>query len=112
MTERSHSPFVLATRLVGSISGQLSAFDTDDITQAQRLELGLLKRLLADARLDARDYELSETRAEQIENAEQARVRLDELRLLILHTSEYNVFSAIEVSQTTAQVDEIIGLLQ
>lgn len=71
-----------------------------------------MRQLMADARLDARDYELSETRAEQLENAITTKNRLEKLRLLILRSSERDVFSAIDVAQISAQLDEIVDQLR
>ncbi len=110
--ETSGSPFVLATRLKTYVGHLLATFDVDSLDQAQRREFKLMKRLLADARLDTRDYELSETRVEQVGKAVQARNRLEELRLHILRASEHNVFSAIDVAQISAQLDEIIAKLE
>ena len=106
------SPFVLVTRLVTDVGGLVVAFDIDSLDRGQQREIVLIKRVLADARLDIRDYELSETRAEQIDKAELARKRLEELRHLILRSSEYGVFGAIDVAHTSAQIDAITMLLQ
>ncbi len=103
---------MLVTRLVTDVGGLVVAFDIDGLSRGQQHEIALMKRVLADARLDVRDYELSETRAEQLEKATTARKRLDELRHLILRASEYGVFGAIDVAQTSAQIDEIVARLQ
>lgn len=106
------SPFVLSTRLAGYIGNILSAYDIDLLDQGQRREFALMRQLMADARLDARDYELSETRAEQLENAITTKNRLEKLRLLMLRSSEHDIFSAIDVAQISAQLDEIIARLR
>lgn len=74
---------------------------------AQQKIVAAIKRELVDCRLDIRDYELSETRAEQLNNAKNAQKRLDDLRKYILSASEYDIFGAVDVAQLTAQLDQI-----
>ncbi len=62
---------------------------------------------MADARLDVRDYEYAETRAEQQQHAKAAKKRLEQVRQAVLLASEYNVFSAIDVAHTTATIEQI-----
>lgn len=62
---------------------------------------------MAEARLDVRDYELSETRDEQLKNAATAQKRLVKVRKDILAASEYNIFSAVDVAQFTGDIDHI-----
>lgn len=71
-----------------------------------------LKREMADARLDARDYELSETRAEQLENAAHAKKRIEDIRKAVLTASEKNLFSAIDVAHITAQLEQASSFLR
>jgi hypothetical protein len=68
----------------------------------------VLKNDLIDARLDIRDYELSETREDQLRRARDANKRLERIRKSILAASEYNVFNAVDVAQLTAQLEQII----
>ncbi|MBC7581610.1 hypothetical protein H7097_01945 [Aeromicrobium sp.] len=67
-----------------------------------------LKNNLIDARLDIRDYEFSETRAEQQGHVKQVYESLEKVRGDILTASEYNVFNAVDVAQFTAQLEQII----
>lgn len=67
-----------------------------------------LKYELVDARLDIRDYELSETREEQLANAKSAKERLDNVRKHILVASEHNIFSAIDVAHISANIEQVI----
>ena len=104
----NNSPFLLIKRLETHLNGVLSALDIFDLPAGERKIITLLKSDLVDARLDVRDYELSETRDEQIKKATEAKKRLERLRKGILAASEYNVFSAIDVAQLTAQLEQII----
>ncbi len=67
---------------------------------------------ITDARLDTRDYELSETRDEQLKHAAAAKKRLALVRKDILAASEYDIFSAIDVAQLTGTVDHIIERIE
>ena len=108
----TRSPFVLTSRLVTFVGPLLAAIDIDMLSHAERRNVARMKQLLVDARLDVRDYELSETRVEQVEKAVAAKNRLDELRRDILRASEHNMFSAIDVAQISAQIDQITAFLQ
>lgn len=102
------SPFLLVKSLETRVSGVLSAFDLFDLEAAEQKVVRGLRAEIIDARLDIRDYELSETRDEQLRKAKEARVRLDHIRKLILAASEYNIFSAVDVAQLTAELEQII----
>lgn len=101
------SPFLLVKQLETQLNGVLSAIDVYSLPAAERKTVTTLKRELTDARLDVRDYELSETRDEQLKNAKIAKKRLEHIRKNILAASEFNVFSAIDVAQLTAQLEQI-----
>lgn len=90
------------------LGGILSAIDVYDLPAQEAKIISMLKREMVDARLDARDYELSETRDEQLKNAKVAKKRLDHIRKNILAASEYNVFSPVDVAQLSAQIEQII----
>jgi hypothetical protein len=75
-------------------------------TPALRVTHSLKKRLI-EARLDVRDYELSETREEQLRGASRGKRRLEEVRKDILAASEYDIFSPVDVAQITAQLEII-----
>jgi hypothetical protein len=93
----------LETQLVGV----LSALDVYSLPPAQRKVVTELRRDIVDARLDVRDYELSETRPEQLSKAKIAQERLDQARKLILVASEQGIFTAIDVAQLTAIIEQI-----
>jgi hypothetical protein len=102
------SPFLAIKHLETQIIGILRGFDLYGMEGDHRKAVKVLKRELADARLDIRDYELSETREEQLENAKEAKKRLEQIRKHILAASEYNVFTAIDVAQFSAELEQII----
>jgi hypothetical protein len=101
------SPFTMVKGLENQTVAVLSALDVYTMPQAERKIVTELRRNLTDARLDVRDYELSETRDEQLEKAKIAKERLDQVRKLILAASEANIFSAIDVAQLTATIEHI-----
>ena len=106
------SPFVLVTRLVTHLTGIVSKLDVYDLPPKEAKLIAALRREMTDARLDTRDYELSETRELQLKNAKAAKKRLDQVRRHILAVSEYNVFSAIDVAHLSAQIEQIIENIQ
>jgi hypothetical protein len=108
----SESPFVLTTQLASELKGRLSAIDVYQLPAPERKIVTDLQHNLADARLDTRDYELSETRDEQLDNAKVAKKRLTKVRKDILAASEYNIFSSIDVAQLTATIDHITERLE
>lgn len=65
-----------------------------------------LRQNLADGKIYAREYELSQMRDEQIDNARHAHKWLERARQQILRASEFSVFSAIDVAHLTAQIDQ------
>jgi hypothetical protein len=103
------SPFVAMKRAETQIKIVLRALDADTLDTEQRAAVASLKRLIVDARLDIHDYELSETREEQIENAVEAKKRVAKVQANILHAG--NVFGPADVAQLSAQLEQINGWL-
>lgn len=101
------SPFLAIKSLELQLIGILSAIDIYAVSASEQKTVALLKRELTDARLDVRDYELSETRVEQLGKAQEARQRLNHVRRLILSASEFDIFGPVDVAQLTAQVELI-----
>lgn len=101
------SPFLLIKDLEKQIIGRLAGVDVQSVSLPERKLVEALRRQIVDVRLDIRDYELSETRGEQLDNAKQAVSRLINIRKDILTLSEYGIFSAADVAQLTAQLDQI-----
>lgn len=107
----SVSLYVLVRRLGTDITRVVARIDVSQLDASQRHILTRLRGNIADARLDVREYEFAETRAEQIQSAKEGRERLEQLRKSMLTASEYNFFSAIEVAALSAQIDRIIDSL-
>ncbi len=106
------SPFVLMTRLGSQVGATLVALDIEVMGKGERKIVETIRRLLIDTRLDIRDYELSETRAEQIHNRKTAHAGVEQLRSNVLLASEHDIFGAIDVAQLSAQLDEIVANLR
>jgi hypothetical protein len=81
--------------------------DWSKMGQKVRICIDELRQSLADAKKYSQDYELSEMRDEQLENAKKAKKYLNLARRNILRASEFNIFSAIDVAHLTAQIDQV-----
>jgi len=106
------SPFLLTKRLETHLREALSGIDVYGLEPAPRKVVTDLRRRIVDARLDTRDYELSETREEQLKYARAAKKRLSGVRKDILAASEYNMFSAIDVALITGTIDQIVERIE
>jgi len=105
------SPFTMVKGLENQVLSVLVTLDVYAMPQAERKIIADLRRDLVDSRLDVRDYELSETRDEQLGKAKIAKARLEQVRKHILAASEINIFSAIDVAQLTAIIEHIANHL-
>jgi hypothetical protein len=105
----NQSPFLAMQRVEGQLKGILRTLDTDFLSTDEKKLVASLKRLAIDARLDIRDYELSETREEQLKCAAAASKRLKKLEAAILATG--TLLGAADVAQLTAQMEQIQGRL-
>ncbi|MGF7229187.1 MAG: hypothetical protein ACQR33_04340 [Candidatus Saccharibacteria bacterium] len=94
------------------IRGIVSHFDLDSLTHETRRLVADIKRLAVDVRLDVRDYEYAQTRAEQLGAAHESRTRLEQLHTNLLAASEQNLFSAVDVAQLSALIHYIISELR
>ena len=101
------SPYRLVKQLERQVLGGLSSVDEADIPTSGQQAIRELRRALTDARLDIRDYELSETREAQLELRKDARNRLLGVRQGILQASEYNIFNAVDVAHLSAIVEQV-----
>lgn len=106
------SPFVLAQTLERQLTFQFARLNRDDLSQKALATLDTIKREMTDARLDIRDYELSETRMEQVDNAREAKRRLGLVSKNLLAASEHNIFGAADVAHVSAQIDLITSKLK
>jgi hypothetical protein len=89
----------------------LSEIRSIDIYQTPESEQRLITRIknqLIDSRLYIRDYESSETRIAQVGIAAKLQVVLNQLLKNILRLSEYNILSAVDVAQISAQISLIM----
>jgi hypothetical protein len=105
------SPYEQAKSLDLQINSILSAIDVDAAPAKERELIALLKRQIVDVRLDIRDFDYSETRAEQLRHGKQARNRLEQLQKTILTASEHGIFSAIDVAHVSAGAQHISSQL-
>lgn len=101
------SPYLLAQRLERTITSVLSGVDLFSLETPVARVIHSLKKRLIEARLDVRDYELSESREEQLKDAISGKRKLEEVRKDILSASEYNIFNPVDVAQITAQLELI-----
>jgi folate-dependent tRNA-U54 methylase TrmFO/GidA len=97
------SPFLAMQRTEGQLKALLRDVDSELLELAERKAVISLRRLAVDARLDIRDYELSETREDQLRCAREAKRRLARLRNTILAAGP------ADVAQLTAQLEQIEG---
>ena len=106
------SPSRVVKGLDGQINTILRGFDLRKLSAKERGVLEKLQQNLNDARIYATDYELSETREEQLDNSKQARKWLEHAQKNILLASEFNIFNAIDVAHLSAQIDQLISELK
>lgn len=99
------SPFLAMQRVEGNIKALLRNIDIGQLGQAEKKNVTNLRRLAVDCRLDIRDYELSETREDQLRCAKTAKKQLTKLREAILAVG--SLFGPADVAQITAQLEQI-----
>jgi len=99
------SPFLAIQRAEGQIKALLRAIDFEQFEPAEKKAAESLKRLLIDTKLDVRDYELSETRDEQLRFLASSKKRLNKLRAAILAVGP--AFGPADVAQLTAELEQI-----
>lgn len=102
----------LIRKLSANLNGIVSAVDVDALQRPEREAIQGIRRLLMDVRLDVRDYELAETRAEQLTLAHTAKERLEQLHHSMLRLSEYNILGSVDVAQNSSYIQYIISKLQ
>jgi hypothetical protein len=110
MSDRS--PYQLIKSLEGDLTSVLSMVDVYALDARVVKIVTLLQKQIIDARLDVRDYELSETREEQVKSAINSQRRIEAVRKDILAASEYNIFSPVDVAQLTAQLELVTEKLE
>lgn len=105
------SPYLKVKDLEQQVSSLLASHDIYSLEQKAQNVASNIKQYLAEARLDIRDYELSETRDEQLKCANNGRSRLKRINKLILQASEHGLFGAVDVAELTAKSEQIIDKL-
>lgn len=101
----NQSPFLAMQRVEGQLKSLLRSVDSDALDSAEKKAAANIRRLAIDTRLDIRDYELSETREEQLKCAGTAKKRLAKLQAAILTASF--AFGAADIAQLSAQLEYI-----
>jgi hypothetical protein len=99
------SPFLAIKRLENQLINLIKRVDTDYLDQAEQKAVSSIRHIVIDARLDIRDYELSETREDQLRCATAAKKQVKKLELHILAAG--NVFGAADVAQLGAELEQI-----
>ncbi|HSX44390.1 MAG TPA: hypothetical protein VLF87_00565 [Patescibacteria group bacterium] len=102
----------LAKDLETRIRGSLRDIDVSEVPKEQHEHITKLRQLVTDSKLDARDYEYAETREEQVRHAKAVKPRLEEIRQHMLRLSEYNMFTAIEIAELGALIEQMIDKLR
>ena len=102
----SQSPAGLVKDVDRQISGILRQLDFQQINEKGIKAVAELRQNLIDARVYSQDYELSEMREEQLDNAKKAKKWLERARQQILRASEFNVFGPVDVAQLSAVIDQ------
>lgn len=100
------------TAIAGQVGSILNKADPDLLDKSELRLVGSIKHLMADARLDIRDWEMADSRVEMDRGAKEALKRLEQARASILLASEHNLFSAIDIAEITAQFDSVVAELK
>lgn len=100
------------TKVAGQVGAILTHIDLDTSDRPQMKLVGTIKHLLQDVRLDIRDWELADSRAEMQHLAKEGLKRLEQLHQALLLASEHDMFTAIEVADIAAQFDHAAARLQ
>lgn len=103
----TYSPSTSVKQIENQVSRILRQTDWQQVSDKGRKAVNELHQDLADAKIYVSDYELSEMREEQVDNAKKAKKYLDKSRQAILRASEFDVFGPIDVAHLTAQIDQL-----
>ncbi|MBX4201988.1 hypothetical protein KW803_03830 [Candidatus Saccharibacteria bacterium] len=104
----SKSPSAQVKDIEGQVNLILRRLDMDQVPEKGRRALNELKQSLGFAKTYTQDYELSEMRQEQLDNAKKAKKKLNNARTQVLRASEFDVFGAIDVAQLSAEIETVI----
>jgi ribosome-binding factor A len=106
----SQAPSYLTRQLGAQLNRIVRKLDRDELSSKEIALLTKASQDLATARVYATDYELSETREEQLENAKKSKKWLREVDKNLLAVSHR--FSAIDTAHMTAQIEQTISRLE
>jgi hypothetical protein len=101
------SPSAVIKKVDNHISTILRKINMRTVADREVKLLANLRQNLTDARIYAHDYELSEMREEQLDNAKRAKKYLELARQQILRASEHDIFGPVDVAHLTAQIDQV-----
>lgn len=108
----SHSLLAQFTKVAGLAGSILNRLDIDLLDHTQLKLVGTIKRLLADTRLDIRDWEMADSRSEMRRHSREALKRLEQVRQSILLASQHDIFSSMEIAELSAYFDHIASELR
>jgi len=111
MSVMTKSPFLLVKQLEGDILRLLSHLDTTLLETKEQHLIAQLKNGLIDARLEIQDYELAETRDNQLRNATDAKKYLIKIEKFIT-TNPAGAFGAVDTAHIFAQIGQISDRLK
>ncbi|MDB5160696.1 MAG: hypothetical protein JWO96_76 [Candidatus Saccharibacteria bacterium] len=106
------APSVAIKRIEAQVRRVLSRVDIYKLGKRERAVIEQLRQNLNDARIYAQDYELSETREDQLKNAKIAKKWLVSAQANILAASQSDMFSPIEVAHLGAQIEQVMANLK
>jgi len=101
------APSKIIKDLDGQVRRILRPLDMLKENRAVRDAIARLRQDLHEARIYAVDYELSETREEQLDNAKKAHKYLEGANNAILSASQHDIFGAVDVAHLTALIDQV-----
>ncbi len=102
------SPLRLLKDVEALILEELQSIDLYQTPLSEQRLITRIKNELIDSRLYIRDYESSDTRKSQEAIAGKLQPVLEHLQKNILRLSEYNILSAVDVAQISAQLGQIM----
>lgn len=102
------SPQRLLKDVEDIIMGEIRLVDIYQTPPSEQRLITRIKNELVDSRLYIRDYESSETRLVQQDITTKLQIVLNQLLKNILRLSEYNILSAVDVAQISAQISIIM----
>lgn len=105
------SPFLLVKRLEADVLRLLSGLDVSFLSMEEQHKVSRLKHDLVDARLEIQDYELAETRDDQLRNSADSRKYLHKVKSAITDNT-LHVFGAVDVAHLSAQIEQISDSLR